>query len=59
MDKLIYFFVWIISVNLFDLAPQYAGMMMGFANTFGNLPGMISPVVTGYIVQNKVKRTQL
>lgn len=43
-----------VNVNLFDLAPQYAGMMMGFANTFGNLPGMISPVVTGYIVQNKL-----
>jgi len=44
-----------VNVNLFDLAPQYAGMMMGFANTFATLPGMISPVITGYIVQNHLR----
>ena len=42
------------SMNLYDMAPQYAGMMMGFVNTFGTIPGMISPVVTGYVVQNQV-----
>lgn len=41
-------------MNLYDMAPQYAGMMMGFVNTFGTIPGMISPVVTGYVVQNQV-----
>jgi len=43
-----------VTINLFDLAPQYSGIMLGFGNTLGNLPGMISPVVTGYIVQNRL-----
>ncbi|KAL0266390.1 UNVERIFIED_CONTAM: hypothetical protein PYX00_008943 [Menopon gallinae] len=40
-------------VNHLDIAPRHAGVLMGFSNTFATLPGMISPVVTGFIVQNK------
>ncbi|GFG28742.1 hypothetical protein Cfor_02989 [Coptotermes formosanus] len=42
------------SVNHLDIAPQHASVLMGLSNTVATLPGMISPVITGYIVQNKV-----
>ena len=37
-------------VNPIDLSPRYAGVIMGIANTFGTIPGMTSPVLTGYLV---------
>ena len=43
-----------ISVIYLDMAPQYASLLLGVANTLATLPGMISPSITGYIVQNKV-----
>jgi hypothetical protein len=41
-------------VNHLDIAPQHASVLMGLSNTVATLPGIISPVITGYIVQNKV-----
>ncbi|XP_067000877.2 sialin [Anabrus simplex] len=41
------------SVNHLDVAPQHASVLMGLSNTVATLPGMISPSITGYIVQNK------
>ncbi|XP_059471952.1 sialin-like [Neocloeon triangulifer] len=41
------------SVNHLDIAPQYASLLMGLSNTFATLPGIISPALTGIIVQNK------
>ena len=42
------------SVNQLDIAPQYASVIMGISNTIATLPGIISPSITGYIVQNRV-----
>jgi MFS family permease len=39
-------------VNHLDIAPNYAGILMGLANTAGTLPGIISPVLTGLILGN-------
>jgi len=39
---------------MFELAPQYAGVSMGLSNTLGSLPGVISPILTGFLVQNKL-----
>ena len=36
-----------------DLAPQFASLGYGVSNTLATLPGMISPSITGLIVQNK------
>lgn len=33
-------------VNHADLAPRYAGTMMGMSNTVGNIPGFLAPQVT-------------
>ncbi|XP_014251188.1 sialin isoform X2 [Cimex lectularius] len=41
------------SVNHLDLAPQHASVLMGMSNTFATLPGIISPLISGYIVTNK------
>ena len=40
------------SVNHLDIAPQYASLLMGLSNTFATLPGMISPLLVGWIVGN-------
>ena len=34
------------TVNILDIAPQYAGMIYGIVNTMGNIPGVIGPLVT-------------
>lgn len=41
-------------VNYLDIAPQYSGIIFGFTNVFGTLSGILSPILTGAIVQNKV-----
>ncbi|CAH0392904.1 unnamed protein product [Bemisia tabaci] len=41
------------SVNHLDIAPQHASLLMGLSNTVATLPGIMSPIVAGYIVQNK------
>ncbi|XP_076245083.1 major facilitator superfamily transporter 9 isoform X1 [Calliopsis andreniformis] len=40
-------------VNYLDIAPKQASVLMGIGNTIATLPGVISPILTGYIVQNK------
>lgn len=42
-------------VNYLDIAPQYGGIIFGFMNTFGTLSGIISPILTGVIVQSQVR----
>jgi MFS family permease len=33
-----------------DIAPDHAGVMTGWMNTFGNLGGLFGPLVVGYAV---------
>ncbi|VVC38189.1 Major facilitator superfamily,Major facilitator superfamily domain [Cinara cedri] len=40
-------------VNHLDIAPQYASLLLGLSNTFGTVPGFVSPTLTGMIVQHK------
>lgn len=40
-------------VNGLDLAPSHASIIIGLSNTFGTLSGIISPIITGYIVNDK------
>ena len=48
-------FAWAgFSINHLDIAPQYAAILMGISNTIGTIPGIISPVITGFIVQDGV-----
>ena len=38
-------------VNHLDIGPRYAGVLMGLTNTVGTIPGILAPVITGFIVQ--------
>lgn len=43
------------TVNHLDIAPSYASILMGISNTFGTIPGIVSPLLTGYIVDTGVR----
>lgn len=52
-------FAWAgFSVNPLDVAPQYAGILMGLSNTFATIPGFISPSLTAMIVTRKDNASQ-
>ncbi|XP_044751573.1 vesicular glutamate transporter 1-like isoform X2 [Coccinella septempunctata] len=38
------------SVNYLDIAPQHASVLMGIGNTIGSIPGIVSPILSGYVV---------
>ena len=40
-------------MNHLDIAPTHASVLMGISNTFATIPGIISPMLTGFIVQTK------
>ncbi|XP_064646592.1 sialin-like [Lineus longissimus] len=39
-------------VNHLDIAPRFAGILMGLTNTFATVPGMIAPVIVGQLTTN-------
>lgn len=39
------------SVNIIDVAPQYAGQLMSFCNTIATLPGIFGNIITGHILE--------
>lgn len=41
-------------VNFLDIATQYAGILMGISCTFAFIPGILSPLLVGIIVTDKV-----
>lgn len=41
-------------VNHLDIAPPFAGILMGISNTVATIPGILSPLLTGVIVQHHV-----
>lgn len=49
-------FAWCgFAVNCLDIAPNYASIIFGIQNTVGTIPGIVSPTLTGYLVQHKVR----
>lgn len=38
------------SPNILDIAPKYAGVIMGVSNTFGTIPGIVAVYLTGLIL---------
>ncbi|CAH1100735.1 unnamed protein product [Psylliodes chrysocephalus] len=40
-------------VNALDIAPKYASIIIGISNTFGTVPGILSPILTGYLVTHE------
>lgn len=43
------------SVNHLDIAPQHASVLMGISNTVATLPGILSPILSGYVVTTPVR----
>lgn len=41
-----------VGINYIDIAPAFAAVVAGIGNTVGTLPGIISPLLTGAIVQS-------
>ncbi|MBF6571562.1 MAG: ACS family MFS transporter [Candidatus Binataceae bacterium] len=39
------------AVNHLDVAPRYAGILMGLSNTFATIPGIVGVALTGYILE--------
>lgn len=39
------------ATNHLDVAPRYAGILMGLSNTFATLPGIIGVAATGFVLQ--------
>ncbi|EDO45514.1 predicted protein [Nematostella vectensis] len=44
------------NVNHLDIAPRYAGILMGITNSFGTVPGIAAPYVAGWITNKKPDR---
>lgn len=42
------------AVNHLDIAPRYASILFGITNTSATIPGILSPLLVGYITENKV-----
>ncbi|KAG8259625.1 hypothetical protein J6590_008660 [Homalodisca vitripennis] len=40
-------------VNHLDIAPRHASVLFGISNTFASISGIVSPLLTGYIVTDK------
>jgi MFS transporter, ACS family, solute carrier family 17 (sodium-dependent inorganic phosphate cotransporter), other len=45
-------------VNHLDIAPQYASILMGISNTVATIPGIISPLIAGFIVTEQTNASQ-
>ncbi|MBN3305869.1 S17A5 protein, partial [Amia calva] len=40
-------------INQLDIAPRYAGMLLGITNTFGTIPGIVAPIVVGHLTKQR------
>ncbi|KAG7280336.1 hypothetical protein CRUP_026877, partial [Coryphaenoides rupestris] len=40
------------NINHLDIAPSYAGVLLGITNTFATIPGMVCPVIAGALTKN-------
>ncbi|KAL9958324.1 hypothetical protein ACROYT_G035326 [Oculina patagonica] len=46
------------SVNHLDIAPRFAGILMGISNSVGTIPGIIAPYVVGLLTDNQPTRAE-
>lgn len=42
------------NVNHLDIAPRFAGVLMGITNAAATIPGIIGPYVVGLLTDNEV-----
>lgn len=41
-------------VNHLDIAPRYASLLLGISNCFATIPGIVSPLIVGFVTVNEV-----
>uniref|UniRef100_A0A672N342 Major facilitator superfamily (MFS) profile domain-containing protein n=1 Tax=Sinocyclocheilus grahami TaxID=75366 RepID=A0A672N342_SINGR len=41
-------------INQIDIAPRYAGTLLGITNTFGMISGVLAPIVVGYLTRDVI-----
>lgn len=46
-------------INHLDIAPAFASVLLGVTNTAGTMSGIISPTLTGFIVQHHVREHEV
>ena len=46
-------------INHLDIAPAFASVLLGVTNTAGTMSGIISPILTGFIVQHHVREHEV
>ena len=46
-------------INHIDIAPRFAGLLMGITNTAGNIPGIIAPTIAKTIAQKVINFSML
>ncbi|KAK6960294.1 sialin [Biomphalaria glabrata] len=46
------------NINHLDIAPKFAGVLMGITNSLGTIPGFMGPAVVGYLTNNNQTRGQ-
>lgn len=42
------------AINFLEIAPQFSGIIMGISNTIATISGIVSPLLTGFIVTTQV-----
>jgi len=42
-------------VNHLDIAPRYASLLLGITNCFATIPGILSPLVVGFVTTNETQ----
>ncbi|XP_065056219.1 sialin-like isoform X3 [Rhopilema esculentum] len=46
-------------VNHLDIAPRYASLIFGMSNTFATIPGIVSPLVVGFVTTHETREEWL
>eukprot|EP00795_Rhopilema_esculentum_P016415 gene16415-7820_t len=41
-------------INHLDIAPRYASLLFGMSNTFATIPGIVGPLVVGFVTTHEV-----
>ena len=42
--------------NVLDIAPRYAGILMGLSNCVATIPGIVSPLLTGVLTRRQTQQ---
>lgn len=46
-------------INSLDLAPNFAGLLMGITNGFSNVTSIVGPIIAGVIVNDEVSSSPI